>query len=53
MTPSDGYGSHALVIGHGKKMKYGGCGGCVWGGVDPTVEVVEDGELEIAQRGCF
>ena len=29
LTLSDGYGAHTLVIGRGKEMEYGGCGGCV------------------------
>jgi hypothetical protein len=53
LTPSDGYGAHALVIGRGKEIMYGGGGGSVWGGVDPTVEAVGGGELEIAWRWGF
>ena len=53
LTPSDGYGTYALVIDHGKEMKYGGVGGSVWDGVDLTVGVVEGGELEIAGRRGF
>jgi hypothetical protein len=47
LTPSDRYRAHTLVIGHGKKIKYGGCGGSVLGGVDPTVEAIGGGELEV------
>jgi hypothetical protein len=53
LSPSDGYGVHTLVIGHGKEIKYGGGGGSVWGGVDPTVEVAGGGKVEIARRGGF
>jgi hypothetical protein len=43
----------ALIIGRGKEMKYGGCGGSLWGGADPTVEAAGGGELEIARRRGF
>jgi hypothetical protein len=53
LTLSDGYGVHALVIGCGKEMEYRGCGGSAYGGIDPTVEAVGGGELEIVQRQDF
>jgi hypothetical protein len=42
-----------LVIDCGKEMKYGEGVGCVWGGLDQTVKVVEGGKLEIARRRDF
>jgi hypothetical protein len=53
LTPSDGYGAHALIIGRGKEMKWGGGGGSVCGDVDPTVEVAGGGKVEIARRQGF
>jgi hypothetical protein len=50
---SDGYGAYALVVDHGKEIRYGGVRGSVWGGTDLIVEVVEGGELKIAQRQGF
>jgi hypothetical protein len=53
LTPNDGYGVYALVIDRDEEIKCGGDVGSVWDGVDPTVEAVGGGELEIAQRRGF
>jgi hypothetical protein len=51
--PNCGYGPYTLVIGRSKGMKYGGCGGCVWGEVDTTVAAAGGEALEIARRRGF